>query len=145
MTSLWKRIRRNAGEPITIPRWLITLKYFLFIVTGTLAFFTGVPSLELTTFAGYEPIWSLFVGIGAIVAFAGSLEPKTRLMEVAGAATVVAFLTVLIISFNIRGSFATALLLTMVAMLPTTRAAAIMRRWMRGLPEGEPHNVEPRS
>jgi hypothetical protein len=127
---------RNAWEPIGIPRWAVSVKYFLFIAVGTLSYFVGQPSLDLTTFSGYTPIWSLFVGVGGFLGFIGSLKPRWAAWEAIGAVLTVSFLAVLVLSFFIRGSLAVGILLTIVTVLPGTRAGFLVTRWIRKMPPG---------
>jgi hypothetical protein len=127
---------RNAWEPIGIPRWAVSLKYFLFAIVGAVSYFVGQPSLDLTTFSGYTPVWSAFVCAGGLIGFFGSLRPRWAALEAIGAVITVAFLSVLVLSFFIRGSLAVGILLTIVTVLPGTRAGFLVTRWVRKIPPG---------
>lgn len=120
---------RNAWEPIAVPRWALSLKYALFIVVGLVAFIVGVPTLDITTFYGYTPVWSGFVAIGGILAFIGSLRPSWGIFEAVGASIVVAFLVVLIAALVVHGSLSVAILLLVVCIIPAVRAAFLVTHY----------------
>lgn len=120
---------RNAWEPIAIPRWTVAVKYALFIVVGLATFITGLPTLSLTTFNGYEPIWAGFVGFGGILGFIGALRPRWGGIEAFGAAILVSFLAVLIVALTSRGSTSVALLLVVVCVVPAVRAVFLFTHY----------------
>jgi hypothetical protein len=136
-TSLFHQLVRNSWEPIPIPRWMMTLKYFLFTCVGFLGFTSGLNAIELTTFDSYIFIWAGALGVGAILATFGSLHPKWAMIELIGAAIIVVFLLVLVVAVLIRESYAGALLLFLTTILPSASAGHIVSHIVRGARKGE--------
>lgn len=121
---------RNAWEPIAIPRWALSAKYFLFTLAGFVAFEIGAPSIRFTTPQGYEPIWAAFVAGGGLLAFLGSLRPKWSAAEAIGGSFLLAFLAVLIVAVFIRGQYAVSLLLVVTYVVPATRIGFLVTRFI---------------
>lgn len=70
-----------SRSPITIPRWVLTLKYFLFILIGVTVYLASSPSLDVTTWSGYTPFWSIAVMISGFVCMLASATPKLEVLE----------------------------------------------------------------
>lgn len=118
-------------EPSVIPRWVLVLKYLLFVVVGVLAFAAGVQTLDLTTFRGYEAIWAGAVAVFAVIGFIGSFTSRLDKIEALGGVGLVSFLMVLVFAVAGRGSYSVALLLLIVTLLPAVRAGYILAHWAR--------------
>lgn len=118
-----EHIKRRLRTPVVISLGWITLKYILFTFVGLASFFAGFKTLRLTTFIGYEPIWSLAVAIAAFVGVLATLDKRTEWIEGMAAYTIVGFLFVLVISLTIRESYAVAGLCAMVMILPAARGS----------------------
>lgn len=128
---------RNAWEPIAVPRWAITLKYVLFSAVGLAAFFAGVQTLDLSTPAGYVPVWAAFMSLGAILGTVGSFRPKWGWVEAIGASILFAFLIVLTVLVFDRGALTVGLLLVIVNVLPGVRAFFLVTRIVLALSRRE--------
>lgn len=111
--------------PVLFPRWTLTAKYFMFIITGILGFLAGVPTLDLTTFYGYAPIWCAGISIAGLISFIGSLKPHWWWLEAIGSVPLTGFIAVLVVGVCIRGSYAVGMLLLMTLVVPLTRAVVL--------------------
>lgn len=116
-------IRRRLATPVVISLGWVTMKYFLFTVVGLISFFAGLRTLKLTTFEGYEPIWSLAIAIGACVGMLATLDKRAEWIEGMAAYTIVGFLLVLIASLAFRESYAVAGLCSIVMLIPLARGS----------------------
>lgn len=121
--------------PIVVPRWMLTLKYSLFVVLGAVAAFAGVPTLSLTTWDGYTIVWAVAGTVFAAVSAVASVRPAWEPVERWSALGLVAVLSVyavgaLILSLGdgdtARATFAIAVLIT--TLLPTSRAVQLLSR-----------------
>lgn len=131
------RIRYWLSSPISFPRWLLTVKYALFVILGITGLSAGLPTLSLTTPAWYIPAWSWLIISCSVVAAVASTQPKWASTERWGAVGLVgtlasywfaAFLLFITGDMN-RGSFS--VLLFIVTVLPALRAADLfgVREW----------------
>lgn len=128
---------RNAWEPIAVPRWAITLKYLLFSAVGMAAFFAGVQTLDLSTPAGYVPIWAAFMSLGALLGVIGSFRPIWGWIEAIGASILFSFLIVLTFLVLERGALTVGLLLIIINVLPGVRAFFLTTRIVLSLSRRE--------
>lgn len=128
--SMQSSFARNAWEPITVPKWALTIKYLLFCIIGAISFISYIPVLDLTTPTGYITIWAGGLALGGLLGFIGSLESSTiaTIIEAIGAFFVVTFLFVLIISYASFGVISVALLMALIMVLPGVRTAALINK-----------------
>lgn len=69
-------MRERLRAPISIPAWVLTLKYALFMCIGAAVYTTAAPSLEQAFDEWYTPFWALAVCGCGLVAFIGSLASE---------------------------------------------------------------------
>jgi hypothetical protein len=55
-------------EPIFVPRWVLLCFYGFLVVLATATVIRGSATLDLTQPESYTPLWSLAVGLGALIA-----------------------------------------------------------------------------
>ena len=70
-----------SRSPIVIPRWVLTLKYFLFVCIGVTVYVASSPSLDITTWAGYTPFWSVALMVSGLICMIGSATPRLEVLE----------------------------------------------------------------
>lgn len=130
-------LKKWISEPLILPRWMLTAKYVFFVILGILAAISGVPSFDLTTWAGYTTPWSLGVTLSAsIAAFASLHESRERQLEKWSSLTLVAlFCAYLVAAWLLTlaefelGRVIFCWLVTGVTMLPAVRAFDLLRRY----------------
>lgn len=76
-----RKLIKWGQSPIMIPRWVLTLKYFLFVLIGVTVYVASSPSLDITTWSGYTPFWSIAVMISAFLCLVGSATPNLEVLE----------------------------------------------------------------
>jgi hypothetical protein len=117
-----------------IPRWVLVVKYFCFILVGLTVFAASSPSLDLTTIAGYTPIWGLAVILTGAGALIGSARPRLEPLE----RWSVLFLSALLLGYaaapiqlvfggDVDRAAYSVLALTL-SLLPSARAWMLIRR-----------------
>lgn len=131
------RIRYWLSSPISFPRWLLTVKYALFVILGVTGLTAGLPTLTLTAPVWYIPAWSWLIILSATVSAIASTQPKWESIERWGAVGLVGVLAsywfaafLLFITGDLaRGSFS--VLLFIVTVLPALRAGDLfgVREW----------------
>lgn len=127
------KIRYWFDSPVSFPRWMLSLKYLLFVILGLTGLTAGLPTLSIATPAWYEHVWGLGLVLSAGVATVSSLQPKWECVERWAAVGVVGLLAsywfsafILFLSGDSgRGSFS--VLLFIVTMLPLVRASSLFR------------------
>lgn len=129
-------VTRWGGDPIYIPRWVLTVKYALFAVLGVFAIILGLPTLDLTTFDGYTGIWGVWVTLTSIVAGFGSLSRTLEPYERWGSTALVSFLIVYTIFAFALGRGTGAFIVLIITLLPGFRSVHLLTR--TGLPKPEP-------
>lgn len=67
-------MRNHLRQPITIPRWLLTAKYFVFVLVGMAVLNTNPPALTSIYETPVTAIWAICLIVVSIVAFVGSLR-----------------------------------------------------------------------
>lgn len=130
MRNLITRMRM----PIEIPRWVLTLKYILFVFIGVTVFVTSSPSLDITTWDGYTPFWSIAVIVSSFASMVGSLSPTFEVLERWSVVTLSSLLIgyaaaplKLVLEGDTDRAAYSVLALTL-AVLPTARAAMLIHR-----------------
>lgn len=76
-----RKILERMRTPIVIPRWVLALKYFLFVLIGVTVFVSSSPSLDVTTWSGYTPFWSIAVMASSFAALIGSTREELEVLE----------------------------------------------------------------
>lgn len=127
-----------SKTPVIVPRWMLTAKYFGFIILGAFSAFSGgLRTLNVVTDELYPTLWSFGVITLGAVALVGSLREKWE-CHVEKWASLVLFGLLLswafgsmFIAFNegdlARATGAFAILL--LSMLPGVRAFSLLRQW----------------
>lgn len=132
---MFRKIKQWHKDPLVIPRWLLTAKYFSFAVLGLLGFLGGLPTLDLLTFEGYTAGWSLLLIVfslwGAWHSTSEAGEPKEKW----GAVAVFALLFTWAVAAIIRaiaegdvGRISGAYTVLVISMLPGVRAWDLLRK-----------------
>lgn len=116
--SVTKRLR----EPIVIPRWVLTVKYAFFLILAAATGVRGLVTLDLTTPAGYTPIWCIAVAGGALIALPASVVSAWEHAEKWAAAWIAGWLSVVAVNAMFTGSGAGWLFVALVTCLPAGRA-----------------------
>lgn len=70
-----------AWSPVIVLRVGLVLIYIGYIYASVIAFIAGVPIFDLTTPAGYTPIWAILVGASAVVSAIGSITDRWQKIE----------------------------------------------------------------
>jgi len=91
---MFRRPRHPEESPIVLPRWVITYFYSTFIALAIVAALVGIPSLDMTTPAGYVTPWAIAIGVTASIATWASRREALENIEKWSAVTLVAMLTV---------------------------------------------------
>jgi hypothetical protein len=114
--------------PILIPRWVLALKYGLFILLGVAIWRTTSPSFVQVVGDWYTTAWSWCLIAGAVVALLGSLREKTEKVERVGASALACLLlayAVAPLNLVLRGDpdrTATSVVALIVSLLPLARS-----------------------
>ena len=128
-----------SRSPIVIPRWVLTLKYFLFVCVGVTVYVASSPSLDITTWAGYTPFWSIALMTSGLLSMIGSTSPQLEVLE----RWSVLVLTALLVGYAFapvslvlagdadRASYS--VIAICLSLLPGSRAAMLIHR------TGKPH------
>lgn len=121
-------MRSRLREPVTIPRWALTAKYGFFLILAALTFFRGMTTLDLTTPAGYLPLWAGAVALGACVALPASLTEKTANVERWAAAWIAGWLGVVAVNSFLINSGSGWLFIVLVTLLPAGRSLSLFSK-----------------
>lgn len=121
--------------PVVIPRWVLTLKYGLFVLLGAVVWWASAPSVDDVTPDWYTPTWGICLAAAASAAFVGSLRVQWEMPIERWAVSLLASLMFvyalapisLVIAGNAdRASFSVVALV--ISILPTARAVQLLRR-----------------
>jgi len=131
-------MRSHMQVPIYIPRWVLTVKYALFIVLGLAVLWTTAPSLQVVTGDPYTQGWSGCVIVAATCALVGSTQKKLERLEKWSAAGLACLFIVYALSPIIlvlqgdadRAAYSVVALI--VSLLPTARALQLLNRPSNG-------------
>lgn len=139
--NLGYRRRDAAREPITIPRWALSLKYLGFVALGVATSFAGVPSLQEATWRAYTIYWAAALTVVAVFAALGSLRAEWEAIEKWGAVGISSilsaytFASIVITSHMFEtgdpgapGRVAFTIILGIINMLPIGRSISLLRR-----------------
>lgn len=148
-----KLVEWGKRSPIVIPRWVLTLQYLLFVLIGVTVYVASAPALDVTTWNGYTPFWSVAVMASAFVCVVGSITPRWEVLErwavIALAALFIGYafapLQLVLAGDHDRAAYS-ALAITL-SLLPGARAVMLIARTGRpkapvmppAEPEGEDH------
>ena len=134
-----KYFQKWITEPLIVPRWMLTAQYAFFVILGILAAIVGIPSFDLTTWAGYVTPWSAAIVLSASLAFFASLDQsRERHMEKWSVVALVSLLFAYLTSAWIPtftggdvnlGRVIFCWLVTGVTILPAVRAGDLLRRY----------------
>jgi len=70
-----------AWSPVTVLRIALVVTYLLYIYSGIIAIFAGIPVFDLTAPAGYATIWGALLCVSAIVSAVGALDDRWQVWE----------------------------------------------------------------
>lgn len=70
------RMKNHLRQPVTIPRWLLTAKYFVFILVGLAVLNTNPPSFERAYHVPLTSAWAAALVAVSLLAFVGSLREQ---------------------------------------------------------------------
>jgi hypothetical protein len=114
--------------PILIPRWVLALKYGLFILLGVAIWRTTSPSFVQVVGDWYTTAWSWCLIAAALVALVGSLSERTEKVERVGVSALACLLlayAVAPLNLVLRGDpdrTATSVVALIVSLLPLARS-----------------------
>lgn len=141
MRKHFLNLRERVNSPVIVPRYLFTLKYIGFIGLGAIAVVFGLPSLNATTWDGYENTWGAALTLLSIGAAVASLDKTRENIERWLALLVTALLAVyacsaIYLSFTTdeiadRAGFAW--VVCIVTMLPAIRAFSLLSPQFRAV------------
>ncbi|MDN4616398.1 hypothetical protein P5G50_18275 [Leifsonia sp. F6_8S_P_1B] len=126
-------------SPILIPRWVLTLKYVMFVFVGVTVYVASSPSLDITTWEGYTPFWSIALIVASLTCIIGSASPRLEVMERWAVLVLFALLigyAVAPVQLVLAGDTdraAYSILAITLSLLPGARAAMLIHR------TGRPH------
>jgi hypothetical protein len=130
-----KRFIAWSKEPIHVPRWMLTMKYFAFAILGLLSFIGGIPTLSIATFDTFTTAWSGGLVVAGTVAAITSIRRSWEGVEKWAALIVAALLFTWAVAAIIRAAseadisrVAGAFAVLVISMLPAARAFGLMRR-----------------
>lgn len=69
---------RIGSDPIFVPRWMLTAKYFILALLGLAVAIATAPSLVESLGHGLSTIWGFGIALSALVAAYGSLSSDAR-------------------------------------------------------------------
>lgn len=127
----WRR------DPIEVPRWMLTAKYFGFVILGVFGAIAGIPSVSLTTWPGYVTPYSILIAVSAGVAMFGSFSRRFEKYERWAALVLASLLSLYAAAAvslavqggaNAAGRAAFAVVVVIITMLPSVRAAKLLSR-----------------
>lgn len=129
-----KHLEAWSREPIVVPRWMLTLKYFAFAVLGFFSVIGGLPTLNAATFDTFTTFWSALLVISALVAMVASFRHSWEEVEKWAGLVVTSLLTTWAASAIWKaasegdlGRVAGAFGVLVIAMLPAVRVIGLMR------------------
>lgn len=133
-STMRTRIQNWAHAILVIPKWLLTVKYALFVLFAIITGFAGAPSLGDTAGDQYAFVWSIALVLSAFTACVASgfdtnrAEQVEKWAAVALVALLSAYLTgaISLVSFGHLSRAATSVLLLIVTLLPAARATALI-------------------
>ena len=86
-------MRSHLREPVTIPRWVLLVKYGFFTLLGAAVLWASSPAVDEVSPDWLTPIWGVAISIAAAIACVGSLSERLERIEL-GAVTLLAALFV---------------------------------------------------
>lgn len=90
--------RRRRRGPITIPWWVLTAKYVLFVVLAALVAIQGLTALEHGVPRSYTPVWCIALALGAVVAAVASTSEAWETVEKWAGTWVTGWLVVILVN-----------------------------------------------
>lgn len=132
--TMKRRLEDWSRDPIHVPRWMLTLKYFAFVILGVLAVIGGIPTLNSLTFDAFTTGWSGGLVIAAAIAAVASFQKHWEGLEKWAALVVTALLVTWAIAAMVRavgegdvGRMAGAFSILVMSMLPAVRVLGLMK------------------
>lgn len=125
---------RYLRTPLTVPRYVLTVKYALFIALGVAVGTASAPSSfrEITP-DWYTPIWGVLLSLSALLALLGSLKEPGEALERWAASAVsclligYAFAPIALVLEGDTDRLAYSVVALTVAMVPTARAIQLLK------------------
>jgi FtsH-binding integral membrane protein len=121
--------------PLTVPRYVLTVKYALFIALGAAVGTASAPSsFEAITPDWYTPIWGALLALSALLALIGSLRESREALErwsVSAVASLLigyAFAPIVLVLAGDSDRLAYSVVALTVAMVPVARAIQLLKR-----------------
>lgn len=132
---MFKRIEKWRKDPLVIPRSLLSAEYIGFAVLGLLVLLGGLPTLDLLTFTGYTPLWSILLIGSSMWGGYFSLSEAGETRERSGALLVWALLSTWAVAAVVRTVFIEADIdrlsgawaVFLISMLPGSRAFGLLK------------------
>lgn len=127
-------MRSHLREPITIPRWLLTIKYTLFVFVGVTVLWASSPSVDEVSPNWLTPVWAGGITLTATIALVGSLAERFEPLERWSCAVLASLFIVFAvapISLVLQGDADRAVYSVIAlgfACIPTFRTAQLLRR-----------------
>lgn len=127
-------MREHIRSPIVIPRWVLILKYALFVLMGLSVWWASAPAVDALTPDWYTPVWALGVTLSATVAVIGSARERWESLERLAAVALASLLIVYAVSPIVlvlegdadRAAFSVVALV--VCLMPAARAVQLIKR-----------------
>lgn len=69
-------MRERQREPVVIPRWLLTVKYFVFILVGAAVLNASSPTFDLAYDEPLTVAWPILLILTSVVTFVGSFRAE---------------------------------------------------------------------
>ena len=127
-------MREHQREPIIIPRWVLTVKYAVFILLGVTVFIASSPAVDEVTPDWLTPIWGIGISVSAVIALVGSLTQRLEVLERWACAVLASLFLVFALApivLVIQGDEDRAMYSVIAlgfALLPIARAAQLLSR-----------------
>lgn len=126
---------RYQRTPLTVPRYVLTVKYALFIALGIAVGTASTPSsFEALTPDWYTPIWGAALSIAAFLALLGGLKESREPLERWSVSTVACLLIgyatapIALVLAGDTNRLAYSIVALTVALAPAARAIQLLRR-----------------
>jgi hypothetical protein len=129
------RMRERMREPIVIPRWLLTAKYFVFALVGAAVYNTNPPAFNRIYETSLTAVWALALILVAVVALVGSIRSVWEVHAEKWGATLIfvlmaiyAFAPIALVLQGDPDRLAYSAIAILVSLLPYARAVQLWGR-----------------
>lgn len=133
--------RVRQPDPITVPRWALSVKYALLALIGLVAGWKGTETLRLATSADWVRGWALLLFVFSMTCAVLSLRHRWEAIERWVCIGVVALLVSFAVAVGIRAFvggdnavWTFAVILLALTWFPTVRMIRLL--WRTGIPNG---------